>query len=166
MIGYWATHGCPEWSGALSPKPNQPALEDCVKRLRARMRMMEIPDTVGYTDDAMALSGAFPKELASALEEDAKSMGLAMNTSFHRYNPDMFKREISERRPVLLSCQVRLPQKPHLSWGHEVIGIGWLRINGKTYVGIKDNYFPGTGEDMVRWIRDEAFESMIFVRKK
>lgn len=166
MIGYWVTHGCPEWSGTPAGKPVQTLLKDYTTRLRARLRMAEIPDTVGYTENGMPLSGAFPKNLATALEEDAKAMGLEMKTSFHRYNCEMFKREISAQRPVLLSCQVRLPQKPHLSWGHEVIGVGWLKMNGRNYIGIKDNFFPCADEDTVRWIRDEAFESMIFVRKE
>jgi hypothetical protein len=128
------------------------------------MSMVEIADSVGYTSDGMALSGAFPHELARAIETDAFDHGLEVTTSIRRFSLETLKHEIAEQRPVLLSCLVRLPHKPHLSWGHEVVGVGWVDIKGHTFVGVRDNFFPTEDTETTRWIRQESFESLITVR--
>lgn len=163
LLGYWTTHGFPEWAGNAPQAPDA-RLKDFALRLRNLMRMSEMPDTSGYTDDGMPLSGAYPKELAAALEKDAQQNALPLKIEFARFSFARLQQETAAARPVLLSCMVRLPQKPHLSWGHEVIGVGWLEMKQSQYVGVKDNYYAVQSAQTVRWIRKEAFESLIRVR--
>jgi len=163
LLGYWTTHGFPDWAGTAPQAPDA-RLKDFALRLRKLLRMAEMPDTSGYTDDGMTLSGAYPKELAAALEKDAEQNALPLKTEFARFSFERLKHETAAARPVLLSCMVRLPQKPHLSWGHEVIGVGWLEMRGNQYVGVKDNFYAVQSGQTVRWIRKEAFDSLIRVR--
>ncbi|RFC43706.1 MAG: hypothetical protein DVB28_001394 [Verrucomicrobia bacterium] len=163
LVGYWTTHGFPEWAGpALQPLDLR--LKSTTLRLRKRMRMAEMPDTSGYTDDGMPLSGAFPQELASSIEKDAQENAVPMSAKFSQFSFEHLKQETAAFRPVLLSCMVRLPQKPHLSWGHEVVGVGWLELGGEQYAGVKDNFYPSESPQTVRWIRQEAFQSLIRVQ--
>ncbi len=164
LIGFWVSHGLPTWSGA--DRGTTDSLERYTQRLRSRMSVMEIPDTVGYTNDGMPLSGAHPQDLARALEKDAADHGLKVATSIQRFSLETLKREIAAHRPVLLSCLVRLPHKPHLSWGHEVVGVGWFEMQGHAFVGIRDNFFPTEDSETTRWIRQESFESIITVREE
>jgi hypothetical protein len=163
LIGYWVSHGFPAWTEATA-QPNEGVLQQHAKRLRGRLHMQEFPDTIGYTSDGMALSGALPQELAHALEKDALQHGVQLRTEFQPFAFEKLKAEVNASRPVLLSCTVRLPHKPHLSWGHEVLGVGWLDFEEGQFVGIKDNFYPGTSEETVRWIYKESFESLIATR--
>ena len=167
LVGYWAKCGFPQWLGAAAPEAD-PAEREPLKRVASRlrngMRMSEIPDTAGYTDDGLCLSGAYPEELARALERDARASGIMAGVEYGRFAFSRFRQEIDADRPVLLSCMVRLPHKPHLSWGHEVVGVGWLEVEGGEFAGVKDNFYPTTSPDAVRWIRKDAFDSMISVR--
>lgn len=165
LVGYWARHGFPQWT-ATSATNEVDALQTRAKRLRELMHMQEFPDTVGYTNDGMALSGAFPQELARALEKDASEHHIQLSMEFLPFAFEKLKTEVSASRPVLLSCTVRLPHKPHLSWGHEVLGVGWLVLGDNQFVGIKDNFYPATSDETIRWIRKESFESLIAVQPK
>ncbi len=165
LIGFWNSHDRPGWVAKDQTNPaKHTTLQHHAKRLRTRMRMQEIADTVGYTDNGMTLSGAYPQELARAIELDAAECGIHVEAKLSRFSSDILKQEISAKRPVLLSCLVRLPHKPDLSWGHEVIGVGWIELNGRIFVGIKDNFYPTRKPDTIRWIREEAFQSIIAVQ--
>jgi hypothetical protein len=126
--------------------------------------MSEIPDTPGYTDNGLCLSGAYPEDLARTLESDARAHEVSAKAEFSRFSFVRLREEINASRPVLLSCMVRLPQKPHLFWGHEVIGVGWLKVREAEFAGVQDNFYPTASAETVRWIRKEAFDSLISVR--
>jgi len=163
LVGYWTLHGVPEWAGSTL-LPLDLRLKSTTLRLRNQMRMVEMPDTSGYTNDGTPLSGAFPADLAAAIEKDAKENGVSLRSEFSPFSFEQLKKETAASRPVLLSCLVRLPQKPQLSWGHEVVGVGWLELGGEQYVGVKDNFYPTESPQTVRWIRQEAFQSLIRVQ--
>jgi hypothetical protein len=125
--------------------------------------MQEIPDKDGFTDNGMPLSGAFPADLEECLRQDAAELGIPLETSLHRFSAAALRRETSEGRPVLLSCLVRLPQKPHLSWGHEVTGTGWVEIEGGFFAGVRDNFLPSKSGQITRWIAEGQFQSLLRV---
>jgi len=160
LVGYWANRGFPQWSGGL-PLNQHKTVETYAVRLRQKLHMSELPDTSGYTSDGMTLSGAYPKELAEAIGNDARAHGLGLKTEHAPFFFPKLKTETAASRPVLLSCMVRLPQKPHLAWGHEMVGVGWLELNGAQFAGVEDNFYPTASEETVRWIRKEAFDSLI-----
>lgn len=162
LIGYWTNHGFPQWNGSPA-LPEKSSVKNHALRLRQTLRMSEMPDTSGYTDDGLTLSGAYPHELAEVLAKDARAHGVSLKTEYSRFSFQTLKSETAAARPVLLSCMVRLPQKPHLSWGHEIIGVGWLELENQQFVGVEDNFYPTESSDTVRWIRREAFESLITV---
>jgi hypothetical protein len=166
LIGYWAEHTFPQWNHPASkPAPDgfTDALKNATMRLRARMRMLEITDRSGYTEDNTALSGAFPEDLAQALRDDAEEHRVRVHVELAKFEPARLREELLSFRPSLVSCVVRLPHKPHLSWGHEILAVGWQRIGDVGYVGVRDNFFPIQHEPTVRWIRDDVFHSMILV---
>lgn len=162
LVGYWAAGALPEWG---SPALNQSTdiLKKATLRLRSKMQMQEIADTFGYTDDGNALSGAFPDDLANALRRDAEEHGAEVRVEIAKFDSKKLREEIQSSRPALVSCVVRLPHKPHLSWGHEVVAVGWQKIEDFGYVGVRDNFFPTQNDSTVRWIREEVFNSMITV---
>jgi hypothetical protein len=162
LVGYWAAGAIPQWGGPASSQPAD-ILKKATLRLRSKMQMQEIADTSGYTDDDSALSGAFPDDLANALRSDAEEHGAAVSVKLSKFNPMRLREEIQATRPVLVSCVVRLPHKPQLSWGHEIIAVGWQRIENLGYVGVRDNFFPTQNDSTIRWIREEVFGSMITV---
>jgi hypothetical protein len=166
LIGYWAGRGFPKWNHSAPDSPPGAAgdaLKSATMRLRARMRMIEITDRSGYTDDNTALSGAFPDDLAQAIRGDAEEHDVQVRVELAKFEPARLREEIQASRPALVSCVVRLPHKPHLSWGHEILAVGWQRIDDIGYVGVRDNFFPTQHEPTLRWIREDVFESMILV---
>jgi|ERR1043165_113945 hypothetical protein len=162
VVGFWIAHGQPQWRGNMS----QNHMAETAKRLRSRLRMVSIPDKDGYTDDGMALAGAFPNELATAIQADANEWNVPIVCKFQRFSVSVVQTEIAAGRPVLLSCGVRVPHKPELSWGHEVAGVGWAKIGEKIFVGVLDNFFPTRHADTIRWIAQDAFSSIITVKPK
>ena len=60
---------------------------------------------------------------------------------------------------------MRVPHKPHLSWGHEVAAVGWAKVGQQEFVGVLDNFFPTSAAQTIRWIRADAFISMITLRE-
>jgi len=160
IVGYWITHGQPQWRGTT----RQNDLPEIARRLRSRLHMIAIPDDDGFTDNGMTLAGAFPNELASALRADAKEMNVPVVCGIQPFSIDVLKSEITAGRPVLLSCGVRLPQKPELSWGHEVAGVGWTKIGDITYIGVLDNFYPTQYAETIRWISQDAFSAIITIK--
>ncbi len=143
---------------------NEAGLRDLTLKLRARINMMAIPDRDGFTEDGMDLAGANPAELAKAIQSEADARGLAVRAKFGAFSFDLLKAEINAGRPALLSCVVRVPHKPELSWGHEVAATGWAELGGARFAGILDNFYPIGNPAAVRWIREEAFQSLITVK--
>jgi hypothetical protein len=160
VLAYWIGHGCPQWRGDAGAEP----LQSLAKRLRARLAMDAIPDKDGYTDDGMTLAGAVPEDLARAIQADADEHGVPVQSSVSRFRYETLQSEIAAGRPVILSCVVRLPHKPQLSWGHEVAGVGWTKIGDVRFVAVVDNFYPSRNPATIRWIRSDAFESLIAIR--
>jgi hypothetical protein len=125
--------------------------------------MVTIPDTAGFTGGKMALAGCFPDELARGLEADARAHGIQARIRLERFDGAQLRAEIEAGRPVLVSCTVPVPQKPELTWGHEVVAVGWAKIAGELYVGVIDNFLPVKTPGTVRWIHSRAFDSSITV---
>jgi len=176
LMGYWIKHGYPTWSDH-DTNLDQPALQRLTTRLRALLPMQEIADTCGYTENGMPVSGAFPADLGVAISADARAHGLSVKVSLERFSIEGLKQETSLGRPTLSSCIVRLPHKPHLSWGHEVTSVGWLRVGDVFFVGVCDNFLPVKPHGVrteefkavtqaVRWVRMDAFESLLRVEVK
>ena len=166
LIGYWIGHGFPQWSDRPADTVSVDApesLKQATLRLRGKMRMLEIADTCGYTDDGTALSGAFPDDLVQAIRSDAEEHHVRVRVELAKFELNKLREEIRASRPALVSCVVRLPHKPHLSWGHEVLAVGWQKLEGIGYVGVRDNFFPTQNDRTIRWIREGMFHSMITV---
>jgi hypothetical protein len=140
--------------------------QDLVRRLRGRMRMGVIPDLEGYTDGKMSLAGAFPDELAEALQVDADARGVDVDVALSGYERRLLGAELSAGRPVLVSCMVLLPRKPELSWGHQVVGVGRAEIGGAHYVGVIDNFFTPRIPGSIRWIAEDRIAQLVLVRPR
>ncbi len=163
LIGFWALQGFSKWLPTSDTPSTSAALQSATLRLRHRMHMGTFPDISGYTDNGMPLSGALPDDLAESLRKDASEHGIDAKIYCIPFKAPLFETQIQQRRPALLSCVVRLPHKPELSWGHEVLGVGFDRIEGARFVGIVDNFFPTAHPHTIRWIRESVFDSMITV---
>lgn len=160
VLGFWIERDFPQWRGDAGAAP----LQALTNRIRARLNMQAIPDKDGYTDDAMTLAGAMPDELARALQADAAEHRVPIQSTVSRFRYETLQTEVGAGRPVLLSCTVRLPHKPQLSWGHEVAGVGWARLGEVRFVGIADNFYPVKSPATIRWLRTDAFDSLITIR--
>jgi hypothetical protein len=156
LVAFWAAHGAPAWRGETSE-------EALTLRIRRRLKMMTIPDKEGYTGGAMALAGCFPDDLAQGLQADANAQGVQARVKLEQFDGARLRAEIDAGRPVLVSCVVPVPQKPELTWGHEVVAVGWARVAGELYVGVIDNFMPVQTPGTVRWIHSRAFDSSITV---
>ena len=159
LIAFWAARPTTAaWGGEGE--------QDLVRRLRSRMRMGVIPDLEGYTDGKMSLAGAFPDELAEALQADADERGVDVDVALSGYDRQLLGAEISAGRPVLVSCVVLLPRKPELSWGHQVVGVGRAEVGGAHYVGVIDNFFTPRIPGSIRWIAEDRVAQLVLVRPR
>jgi hypothetical protein len=159
LIAFWSARpGTAAWGGAGE--------QDLVLRLRARMRMGILPDLEGYTDGKMSLAGAFPDELAEALQADADERGVDVDVALSGYDRALLGAELSAGRPVLVTCVVLLPRKPELSWGHQVVGVGRAEVGGVHYVGVVDNFFTPRIPGSIRWIADDRIGQLVLVRPR
>ena len=159
LIAFWSARpGTAAWGGAGE--------QDLVLRLRARMRMGILPDLEGYTDGKMSLAGAFPDELAEALQADADERGVDVDVALSGYDRALLGAELSAGRPVLVTCVVLLPRKPELSWGHQVVGVGRAEVGGVHYVGVVDNFFTPRIHGSIRWIADDRIGQLVLVRPR
>jgi hypothetical protein len=161
LIGFWIAKGFEGWADPNRPPDGPAGLQRITHRLRERLHMQEIPDRDGFTENGMPLSGAFPEDLRDGLEKDATAHGIALTTTLDRFSGESLKRETAAGRPVLLSCLVRLPQKPSLSWGHEVVGTGWVEIEGRLFVGMRDNFLPSRSGETTRWIGEGQVQTLL-----
>jgi hypothetical protein len=159
LVAFWSARpGTAAWGGAGE--------QDLVRRLRGRMRMGVIPDLEGYTDGKMSLAGAFPDELAEALQADADERGVDVDVAISGYDRRLLSAELSAGRPVLLSCVVLLPRKPELSWGHQVVAVGRAEVGGAHYVGVIDNFFSPRIPGSIRWIAEDRVGQLVLVRPR
>ena len=159
LIAFWSARpGIAAWGGAGE--------QDLVRRLRGRIRMGVIPDLEGYTDGKMSLAGAFPDELAEALQADADERGVDVDVALSGYDRRLLGAEFSAGRPVLVSCVVLLPRKPELSWGHQVVAVGLAQVGGAHYVGVIDNFFTPRIPGSIRWIEEVRIGQLVLVRPR
>jgi hypothetical protein len=159
LIGYWIDHGFPMWRG---PDSEASGLMAITSRLRARMPMVTIPDTDGFTDNGMDLAGAYEVHLAASIRTDASAAGLRAKAVVTAVDPAALRAEIGMQRPVVLCGVLRVPHRPGLAWGHAVVGVGIMRMCGREMVGIRDNFLPAAPQT-IRWVPIENFSSMMQV---
>ena len=145
-------------------KQAKPDLQKLTLTLRKQLRMFRFPDTDGFTKNGMALAGALPHSMAKALNQEVQSRKLELTVRHLRFSMKHFRGEIEAGRPTLLSCTVRVPHKPHLSWGHAVVGVAATQIDGVNLVGIHDNFYPTNNPWTIRWIRSDDFRSLTEVK--
>ena len=163
VLGYWLERmGKESWKN-LGQVERAVRLKEFTRQIRGRLRMTEFLDEAGYTEEGMPLAGAFPGELVEPIMELGRSQGLELRAVAGAFDMEKYRGEIGGGRPVLLSCVVRLPHKPHLSWGHEVVGIGWGRGRGREWVLVRDNFFPPGEDTQVRVLPKEVFSEMVTV---
>lgn len=157
LIAFWAARPTTAaWGGE-----GEQAL---VRRLRSRMRMGVIPDAEGYTDGKMSLAGAFPEQLAEALQADADERGADVDVAISGYDRRLLGAELSAGRPLLVSCMVLVPRKPQLSWGHQVVAVGRASVGGDHYVGVIDNFYEPRIGGTIRWIAEDRVNLLVLVR--
>ena len=159
LIAFWAARPTTAaWGGE-----GEQAL---VRRLRSRLRMGVIPDAEGYTDGKMSLAGAFPEQLAEALQADADERGVDVDVAISGYDRRLLSAELSAGRPVLVSCMVLVPRKPQLSWGHQVVAVGRAEVGGVHCVGVIDNFYEPRLAGTIRWIAEDRVNLLVLVRPR
>lgn len=159
VVTFWARKKYPQWLGDDGKTPKDLAL-----RLRKQLKMKLYPDVDGFSPNRMALAGAYPGDLLKVLQGEAEAYKVPVEMGLGRFAFPLLKREIDASRPALLSCLVRVAHKPELSWPHEVAAVGYCEIDGVKLIGVKDNFFPTENEEAIRWIREDAFRSILILR--
>jgi hypothetical protein len=157
LMAFWSNRGTFDWQADDSH-------EGLVRRLRDRLPMAVLADIEGYTDGKMALAGAFPEPLVAGLRADAAQYRVSVEIKLVRYSDQVLQTEISEGRPALLMCNVLVPRKPELSWGHAVVAVGYAEVAGKSFVGIIDNFYVCQQPGTVRWIVADRCSALVLVR--
>ena len=156
LMAYWSNRGTFDWQADDSH-------EGLVLRLRDRLPMLVVPDDEGYTDGKMALAGAMPDALVAGLKADAAQYRIAVDVSLVAFSLSALRQEIDEGRPALLTCNVLVPRKPELSWGHAVVAVGYAEVGGRTFVGIIDNFYISAQPGSVRWIDATRCQALVWV---
>jgi len=156
-MAFWSNRGTFDWQADDSH-------EGLVRRLRDRLPMAVLADVEGYTDGKMALAGAFPEPLVAGLRADAAQYRVSVDIKLVRYSDQVLRTEISEGRPALLMCNVLVPRKPELTWGHAVVAVGYAEVAGKSFVGIIDNFYVCQQPGTVRWIAADRCSALVLVR--
>ncbi len=158
LLSHWQARGYPQLKDA----------RDETLQLRNRLKMTLFPDTDGYTADGMDLAGAFPFALADALNSRLTDTGSRLGATFSAFSKKLAASEIRAGRPILVSCVIRLPLRPELSWGHEMVASGVLQLGtGKEescFFGLLDNFYPTEHKQTLRWVRSQALDSLITVK--
>lgn len=157
LMAFWSNRGTFDWQADDSH-------EGLVRRLRDRLPMAVLADVEGYTDGKMALAGAFPEPLVAGLRADAAQYRVSVEIKLVRYSNQVLQTEISEGRPALLMCNVLVPRKPELTWGHAVVAVGYAEVAGKSFVGIIDNFYVSQQPGTVRWIAADRCSALVLVR--
>ena len=157
LMAYWSNRGTFDWQADDSH-------QGLVLRLRDRLPMSVLPDDEGYTDGKMALAGAYPDAWVTGLRADAAQYRVAVDIKLVRYSDQVLRTEISEGRPALLLCNVLVPRKPELTWGHAVVAVGYAEIAGRSFVGVIDNFYVCKQPGTVRWIAADRCSDLVLVR--
>jgi len=157
LMAFWSNRGTFDWQADDSH-------EGLVRRLRDRLPMMVMADAEGYTDGKMALAGAFPDALVAGLRADAAQYRIPVDIALVRYSEPVLRTEISAGRPALLLCNVLVPRKPELSWGHAVVAVGYAEVAGQPFVGVIDNFYVCKQPGTVRWIAADRCSDLVLVR--
>ena len=157
LMAFWSNRGTFDWQADDSH-------EGLVRRIRDRLPMMVMADAEGYTDGKMALAGAFPDALVAGLRADAAQYRIPVDIALVRYSDPVLRTEISAGRPALLLCNVLVPRKPELSWGHAVVAVGYAEVGGKSFVGVIDNFHVSRQPGTVRWIAADRCSHLVLVR--
>lgn len=159
LIAFWSARpGLAGWAGAGE--------QELVRRLRTRMQMRVLPDAEGFTDGQMALAGAYPDNLAKAMQTDADERSVTVDVALSGYDRRLLGAELAAGRPVLLSCLVLVPRKPELSWGHQVVGVGRAEVSGAHFVGVIDNFYVPRISGSIRWIAEDRVIDLVLVRPR
>ncbi|MEY4403933.1 MAG: hypothetical protein RIR91_1968 [Verrucomicrobiota bacterium] len=156
LMAYWSNRGTFDWQADDSH-------EGLVLRLRDRLPMLVVADEEGYTDGKMALAGAMPDALVAGLKADAAQYRVTVDVSLVAFSLSALRQEIDEGRPALLTCNVLVPRKPELSWGHAVVAVGYAEVGGRTFVGIIDNFYACAQPGSVRWIDAARCQALVWV---
>jgi hypothetical protein len=157
LMAYWSNRGTFDWQADDSH-------DGLVRRLRDRLPMAVLADAEGYTDGKMALAGAMPDALVAGLRADAAEYRIPVDIQLVRYSDRVLRTEISEGRPALLMCNVLVPRKPELGWGHAVVAVGYAEVGGRTFVGVIDNFYVCAQPGTVRWIDVDRCQALVLVR--
>ncbi|WP_193212952.1 hypothetical protein [Luteolibacter marinus] len=151
LVSWWADHGAPKWRGRTGTADTTAI----TLRLREHLPVTLIHDRDGFADQAMDLTGASPATMAEVLQKDAAACGVDFAVTMEPL--EKAADEFAAGRPVLLSCYVRVPHKPELSWGHALVGVGETTVNGATFFGVADNFYPTRHGHATRWIHRKFF---------
>jgi len=157
LMAYWSNRGTFDWQADDSH-------QGLVLRLRDRLPMEVLPDDEGYTDGKMALAGAMPDALVAGLKADAAQYRVSVDVALVAFSIPVLRKEVDEGRPSLLVCNVLVPRKPELSWGHAVVAVGYAEVGGKTFVGVVDNFYACEQPGTVRWIDAARCQALVLVR--
>lgn len=163
VVAFWIGHGCPGLKG--DAPDGEGLLPHLTRRLRERMVMIPVPDKDGFTDDGMTLAGSSDFLLKTAMEKDAEARGTKLLIERRSgFSLEIMKSEIQAGRPVLICGTFRLPHKPELVWGHEIAGVAWATVGGKTFVGVLDNFYPTRDAGTIRWVDPRDCQGLMSVR--
>ena len=157
LMAYWSNRGTFDWQADDSH-------EGLILRLRDRLPMAVMPDEEGYTDGKMALAGAMPDALVAGLKADAAQYRIPVDISLVPFSFPSLRKEIDEARPVVLMCNVLVPRKPELSWGHAVVAVGYAEVGGRPFVGVIDNFYACAQPGTVRWVDASRCQALVLVR--
>ena len=161
VVSYWAKQNYPQWIEEEGKTPR-----DVVLRLRKQLKMTLYPDVDGFSPNRMALAGAYPRDLLKVLKAEATKYQVPVEMGLGRFSFPLLKVEIDAVRPALVSCSVRVAHLPELSWPHAVAAVGYCEIDGVKLVGVQDNFFPTKQKETIRWIREDAFRSILILRPR
>lgn len=157
LMAYWSNRGTFDWQADDSH-------EGLVRRLRDRLSMAVLADAEGYTDGQMALAGAMPDDLVAGLKADAAQYRIPVDISLVAFSFSGLRKEIDEGRPAILMCNVLVPRKPALSWGHAVVAVGYADVAGRPFVGVIDNFYACAQPGTVRWLDASRCQALVLVR--
>lgn len=157
LMAYWSNRGTFDWQADDSH-------EGLVRRLRDRLPMSVLPDLEGYTDGKMALAGAMPDALVAGLKADAAQYRIPVDVTLVAYGLPALRKEIDAGRPALLMCNVLVPRKPALTWGHAVVAVGYAEVGGRTFVGVIDNFYACRQPGTIRWIEAGHALALVLVQ--
>lgn len=161
VVSYWASKKYPQWRGEDGKTPRDLAL-----RFRKQLKITLYPDVDGFSQNRMAMAGAYPSDLYQILKAEALTYKVPMDFGLGRFTGKLLKGEVDASRPALLFCSVRVAHKPELSWPHAVAAVGYCELDRVKLVGVQDNFYPTKNQETIRWIRQDAFRAILIMRPR